>query len=156
MEKDEKIEEPKLVKRTRKRKERKQIIKKILIIFAILIIAGGASGLFLLYGPYSGFRDWLITTAMTTMTHQYFATWFYDDETIQEVLNKNKVQEVDEITDTNTVVVDKTTVPKKEYANEYEKAVLEKDPNNDDYKIIDIKGKGYSGYLAVIYDPSRV
>ena len=156
MEKDEKIEEPKLVKRTRKRKDRKQIIKKILIIFAILIIAGGASGLFLLYGPYSGFRDWLITTAMTTMTHQYFATWFYDDETIQEVLNKNKVQEVDEITDTNTVVVDKTTVPKKEYANEYEKAVLEKDPNNDDYKIIDIKGKGYSGYLAVIYDPSRV
>ena len=61
---------------------------------------------------------------MTTMRHQYFATWFYDDETIQEVLQKNRVQEVDEITDTNTVVIDKTE--KKEYANEYERAVLEK------------------------------
>ena len=27
---------------------------------------------------------------------------------------------------------------------------------DDDYKIIEITGKGYSGYLAVIYDPSRV
>ena len=118
---------------------------------------GVATGLFLLYGPYSGFREWLITTAMTTRSHQYFATWFYDDETIKEVLEKNKVQEVDEITDSSlTVIVDKEEEPKVEYANEYERAVLEKDPNNDDYKIIEIEGKGYSGYLAVIYDPSRI
>jgi len=45
--------------------------------------------LFLLYGPYSGFREWLITTAMTTMRHQYFATWFYDEDTINYILDKN-------------------------------------------------------------------
>ena len=118
---------------------------------------GVATGLFLLYGPYSGFREWLITTAMTTRSHQYFATWFYDDETINEVLNKNRVQEVDEITDSSlTVIIDKEEETKVEYANEYERAVLEKDPNNEDYKIIEIEGKGYTGYLAVIYDPSRI
>lgn len=140
----------------KKEKNKKQLWKKILLIIAILMILGIAVFAFLLYGPYAGFREWLITTAMTTMRHQYLATWFYDDETIQEVLDKNKVQEVNEITDTNTIVVNKSGNTEVEYANEYERAVLEKDPGNDDYKIIEIEGKGYSGYLAVIYDPSRV
>ena len=133
---------------------KKQNGKKVLLVLIILAIIGTASGGFLLYGPWSGFREWLITTAMTTMTHQYFATWFYDDDTIQDALNKNKVQETDEITNTDTIVINQTEKPK-EYANEYERAVLE-NPNNEDYKIIEIEGKGYSGYLAVIYDPSRI
>ena len=159
MRKDEEIEE--LPKALRKDAEDKNVKKKtknwkkIWLTLIILAIIGTSSGGFLLYGPYSGFRDWLITTAMTTMTHQYFATWFYDDETIQAVLAKNKVEETDEITNTNTIIVNKTS-SKTEYANEYEKAILEKDPNNDDYKIIEIEGKGYSGYLAAIYDPSRI
>lgn len=133
---------------------KKQTGKKVLLTLVILAIMGVITGGILLYGPWSSFREWLITTAMTTMTHQYFATWFYDDDTIQDVLNKNRVQETDEITDTETIVINKTE--KTEYENEYERAVLEKDPNNDDYKIIEINGKGYSGYLAVIYDPSRI
>ena len=152
MEKNEEIKNEKTNK-----KSKKKILKRVLIILAVLMCIGVATGLFLLYGPYSGFREWLITTAMTTRSHQYFATWFYDDETINEVLSKNRVQEVDEITDSSlTVIIDKEEEQKVEYANEYERAVLEKDPNNEDYKIIEIEGKGYSGYLAVIYDPSRV
>lgn len=133
---------------------KKQTGKKVLLTLVILAIIGVITGGILLYGPWSSFREWLITTAMTTMTHQYFATWFYDDDTIQEVLNNNRIDETNEITDTDTIVINKTE--KTEYENEYERAVLEKDPNNDDYKIIEINGKGYSGYLAVIYDPSRI
>lgn len=158
MKKDEEIEElPKALRKDlgEKNKKKKRNWKRIWLVLVIFAIIGVSSGGFLLYGPYSGFRDWLITTAMTTMTHQYFATWFYDDETIQEVLAKNKVEETDEITNTNTILINQTS-SKKEYANEYERAILEKDPNNDDYKIIEIEGKGYSGYLAVIYDPSRI
>ncbi len=84
-------------------KKKKKNWKKIWLVIVILAIIGVSSGGFLLYGPWSGFRDWLITTAMTTMTHQYFATWFYDDETIQEVLAKNKVEETDEITNINII-----------------------------------------------------
>lgn len=134
---------------------KKQTGKKALLVFIILAIIGVTTGGFLLYGPWPIFREWLITTAMTTMTHQYFATWFYDDETIQEVLNKNRIDETNEISNTESIVVEEQE-EQIEYANEYEKAILEKDPNNEDYKIIDIKGKGYTGYLAVIYDPSRV
>lgn len=150
------IEEiPKALRMDNTEKKKKKNVKKVLLVLVILAIIGISTGGFLLYGPYSGFRDWLITTAMTTMTHQYFATWFYDDETIKASLAKNKVEEVNEITNTNTIVIN-NTVEETVYENEYERAVLEKDPNNDDYKIIEINGKGYSGYLAVIYDPSRI
>ena len=143
-------------KEQKNKKKIKNKWKKVVITIATIIVLGITTIGVLLYGPYSGFREWLITTAMTTMTHQYFATWFYDDETIQQVLNKNKVQESDEISNTDVIIVDKTQSENKKYENEYEKAVLEKDPNNEDYKIIDITGKGYKGYLAVIYDPSRI
>ena len=108
-----------------------------------------------MYGPYNGFRDWYITTAMTTMNHQYLATWFYSSEAINEVLNRNKMVEVDAITDP-TLVTTTASTGKVIYANEYEKAILEKDPNHPDYKIIEIKTSKYTGYLAVIYDSSSV
>lgn len=150
-----KIENKKANGNKKVQKRKKKIWKKVLIAILTLIVLGGATFLFLLYGPISTFREWWITTAMTTMTHQYLATWFYDDKTIQEVLDKNKVQESDETTDpTLTVFLENTENGK--YKNEYEKAVLERDENNKDYKIIEIEGKGYNGYLAVIYDPSRI
>ena len=130
---------------------------KIKIIIGIVLLLGIVSGLFVMYGPVPIFREWLITTAMTTMNHQYLATWFYSDETIQEVLDKNKVVEIAETTDPNLVtmptVVELENEKKEEvvYENEYEKAVLE-NPSNEDYKIIEINGDTYSGYLAVIYD----
>ena len=157
MKKNKKIDEmPKGLKNEVKETSKKQKGKKILLIFIILAILGTATGGILLYGPYSGFRDWLITTAMTTMTHQYFATWFYDDDTIQDTLGKNRINETDETTDTDTIIIEEIIEEKIEYANEYERAILEKDPENEDYKIIEIEGKGYNGYLAVIYDPSRI
>ncbi|HAP14570.1 MAG TPA: hypothetical protein DCR07_00480, partial [Lactococcus sp.] len=127
------------------------------IIFAILVIIGGSSLGILLYGPYSGFRDWLITTAMTTMTHQWIAYLFYDENTVNNVMASNKVEEIREDTDTNAIVVGVgTSAPVSAYENEYERAVLEKKNKNDTYKIIEISGKGYSGYLAVIYNPSKI
>ena len=138
-----------------KNKKSKKIWLRILIALIILGILGISTLAFLLYGPYSGFRDWLITSAMTTMRHQYLATWFYDDDTIQKVLDNNKVHETDESTDTSMIIV-VDNENNTQYANEYEKQILEKDPEHEDYKIIKIEGKGYDGYMAVIYDPSRI
>ena len=129
--------------------------KNLITVIVILIVLGMSSGLFLLYGPYGGFREWLITTAMTTLNHQYFATWFYDDKTIQDVLSNNAVIESGE--DTNTSEVELVSYDKKvTYANEYEEAILKKDEGNDLYKVIPIKGKGYSGNLIAVYDPSKI
>ena len=54
----------------REKRKKKSKLKKALITILILFILGISSFAFLLYGPYPNFREWLITTAMTTMTHQ--------------------------------------------------------------------------------------
>lgn len=167
-----KKEEEKIVEERNRQKENKEkqkkhikIWKKLLIAIVILAIIGISTVAFLFYGPYKGFRDWWITTAMTTMRHQYLATWFFSQEIIDEVLSKNRVEEVEGITDTTLI---KPTEDKEEeiiYENKYERQILAKgiDPeeydiyeDNEDYRIIEIQGKKYSGYLAAIYDPARV
>ena len=142
-------------------KERK-IWKTILKIIIVIFLLGALSLGFLLYGPYSGFRDWLITVSMTSMTHHWIAELFYSDETIEKVMANNRVDEVKE--DTNVWEIKKET-EEKQYANEYEKQILAKDldkeeydiyADEEDYRIINIKGKGYTGYLAAIYDASKI
>lgn len=135
--------------------KKKTLFSKFLSLLSNIIILGTVCGLFLMYGPYNGFREWYITTAMTTMSHQYLATWFYSDNTINDVLNRNKMIEIDAITDPTLITTSASTI-NYTYANEYEKAVLEKDPEHPEYKIISIKGKTYTGYLAIIYDPSSI
>ncbi len=128
--------------------------RKIVSIICAVYILGFSSFLFLFYGPWDGFRDFWITSAMTTMTHQYLAKWFYDDNYIQKVLERNSVVEVNEISDPNQINFKKYTTTI--YRNEYEKDVLTKDPGNDLYKVINISGTRYQGFLVVIYDPSRI
>lgn len=139
----------------KEKKPMKKWKKILLTIILILFIVGGSSGLFLLYGPWHGFRDWLITTAMTTLNHQWLATMFYSDETIAEVLGNNVVIESGEDTNTDEVEIVSNT-DTTQYANEYEKAVLQKDAGNDLYKVIEISGKGYTGHLVAVYDPSKI
>lgn len=128
-----------------------KILKTILVLFILAIIAG----LTLLYGPWHGFRDWLITTAMTTLSHQWMATTFYSDEIIQSVLSENAVIETGESTNTDEVEI-VAVINEEVYENEYEEAILKKDEGNDLYKVIDIKGEGYTGHLVAIYDPSKI
>ena len=84
--------------------------------------------------------------------------FLFAEDTINEYLNSNKVIEADGVTD-NSLITKKTDEELEkqiQYANEFERAVLEKDPNHPDYKIIDIEGEGYNGFLAVVYDASKI
>ena len=107
--------------------------------------------LFISYGTINNFGDWLITTAMATMNHQYYCKWFYSDDVINDVLNSNYVKESDESSNPNLITFDKNG----NYKNEYEKEILEHD-KDDLYKIIKFKVNGCDAYLAAIYDPSKI
>ena len=106
--------------------------------------------LFLLYGPYNGFRDWLVTTAMGTMNHQYLATTFYNMDRIEEILSQHSTVEPDFDTDTSLITADEN-----EYIDDYDREILDRN-KNDIYKLIEIDEDGYSGYLAAVYDPSKI
>ena len=144
--------------RTKKRKSgnsKKEIrtSKKILIFLVSFIIAECLGGFFLLYGPLPKVRNWLVTTAMTTMNHQYLATMFYSDETIQKILEKNKIIEPD--SNTNLDIINTNSIKTTVYKDEYEKEILEHD-ENESYKMVEMSGKNYSGYLVAIYEPSKI
>ena len=128
---------------------------KIRNILLIVIALGISTGVFLLYGPWHGFRDFWITTAMTTMNHQYLATWFYSDKTINEVLEKNKVIENTEAIDMDSIEIYDNSIVSTTYKDEYDKQVLEH-VDGAIYKYFKVEGYNFDAYMAVIYDPSKI
>ena len=139
-----------------KTKNFKLSTKIILSILFVIYYSCASIVMVLLYGPYDQVRSFLITSAMTTMEHQYFATWFYNDKIISKTLGENVVVETDEEVDLELVSVGNIDFNKVIYKNEYEEQVLTKEEGNDLYKIIDIARDGYKAKLAVVYDPSKV
>lgn len=129
--------------------------KTIIITISSIFVLGLSLGLFLLYGPYSGFRDLWITTAMTTMEHQYLARIFYKEETINQVLEKNSIVEPDGETDTSLIEIYDNTISTTVYKDEYDKQVLEHEPG-ELYKYFKVEGYNFDAYMAVIYDPSKI
>lgn len=136
-------------------KKRWSFKKKLIAILITLFIIGTGSMAFILYGPWDGFRNFWVTSAMTTMNHRYLATMFYSEETIQKILESNSIIEVDEVSNPDMIKL-KTYTGKTIYKNQYEKEILEKDPDNDLYKVINISGGSYQGFLVALYDPSRI
>lgn len=143
-------------KNNEKNINKKNKSKKKKLIIGISSSFGGVLAvlLFLFYGPWSGFRNFWITTAMTTMNHRYLATSLYSDETIQRVLSQNSIIEPDGISNPNLIQFNRYGKTKS-YKNKYEEQILKRD-KNDLYKLIDIEGNNYKGHLVAIYDPSRI
>lgn len=130
-------------------------VKRIFLLLFSIGIIGLSCGMFLLYGPYSKIRNTLITTAMTTMSHQYLAQWFFTDEYINEVLANNYVLESNEDTNPDLIKIDEFEDNNK-YASKYEKDIFEGVDENTIYKKIEVKGTGYNGYIVAIYKPEKV
>lgn len=105
------------------------------IIVQIVVFVALVLGL-VYYGPYKNIRDMIVTTSMTTMTHQYFATWFLSDETINEILEANKPPEIDEELALNAIHIDENAT--------------------DGIELIDVSSSTYSAHLLIVNDPSRV
>lgn len=134
-----------------KKKDRYKTLK----ILGIIFICFGMMIVTLLYGPWHGFRDFWITTAMTTLNHQYLAKWFYSEDTINKVLAENRVIPPDEDTKTDLIEINDTKSSNIVYKDEYDKQVLEH-KEGDIYKYFKVEGYNFDAYMAVIYDPSRI
>lgn len=103
----------------------------------------------------NSFKHVFIPTALSTMSHKYLAYLLYSQETIDEVMLENYVEEVNEEVRLDDVVP-RLIKSKEKYFSKYEREVYTKDKGNDIYKIIRIKESKFRGYLTVIYDPSDV
>lgn len=70
-----------------------------------------------------------------------------EDENKNQVADSNIPQEIEEEDGYDESIT---------YENEFEEAVLKRTRKNNDYKIVEISGSKYHGYLTVIYEPSRL
>lgn len=117
--------------------------KKIKIIIAFIafeIIFIPVLGILLIYhGPFVNTKEMLVETAMTTMRHQYFATWFLSDEEIQSILQKNRPQEKIEAQNVENIEITKKN-----------------DKGLEGIELVDISNTSFKGYMIIVNDPSRV
>lgn len=150
LEEFEELEEERNIKL--KKKNKKSKTKTALV---SLISLGAFTFIFLFYGPWSGFRDFWITTAMTTMDHKYLATMLYSDNTINNVLEANRVIENNETTDINLINIYDEEINNIAYKDEYDKQILDHE-EGELYKYIKLKGYKFDAYLVAIYDPSKI
>lgn len=103
----------------------------------------------------SGFKDFWIPTAMTTMSHKYLAYTLYSEDTVNEVMSANYIEKTTEKINLDDIVIGDTS-EKKHYSSRYEQELYTRDEGNEVYKIIRLEESKFKGYLTVIYDPSDV
>lgn len=135
-------------------KKKKKLKKKILMVILGIGDIIAIFCLILFYGPFTGFKDFIVTTSMSTFHHKYIARTFYTEKMINEVMSRNYIE--DFTIDTDASLININSLEEQEsYDSVYEQEILEHD-KNDDYKIIEFDGNGYHAKIVVLYDPSRV
>lgn len=113
--------------------------KKLFIIFEIFFTL--ISGPFLLYyGPFENAKATVVGSAMTTSTHQWIATTFLSRKHIDEILSRNKINnivqsDINELREKiNSGIISDT--------NEIEK--------------LELDGDKYTGHLLIIKNPKKI
>ncbi|MBR3002312.1 MAG: phosphodiester glycosidase family protein [Clostridia bacterium] len=124
----------------KKKKKKFKILKRILMVLFVLIILG-LIFIFLFFKTnlFQYYKELWVQTAMTTMNHQYLATWFLSEEEINEIM---KSLEVENKENSELHVVDTVQEEIKKKENEIN---VEK-----------IKGSTYVGYVMTVSDCSKV
>ncbi len=124
-----------------KKSKAKKVLKWIVFFLIFQIIYVPILSIVLIYyGPFTNTRDMIVTTAMTTMKHQYFATLFLSKEKIDEILAKNRPQENIEDQSLSAINIGS--------------GISAEDMNGIELK--DVSNDSYTGKLLIINDPSRV
>ena len=123
----------------------------VLVFSLVLILCGFYTFLgIIMKGPSPHLRDQFVSSVMESSVGGVMAQLVLSDEEIAEILNRNKTQEFDTITNTALVKI----APKNANANA--NAVNPYDPDGDGVEIHEISGPMYRGVMMVVHDPSRV
>lgn len=115
------------------------------ILVTLVITLGGIYALMcvLVYGPSKTAQEQFIMSLRETSAIGFIANWFFTEDQVKAIIEKNSIKDTDEITDTKlvTVVSNNTST---------------ENGTTQDIEVIDLKGKTYRGKLMIIKDPSRV
>lgn len=126
----------------------------------LLVIALYGVMFVLAKGPSPTARDLFVMSVRETSAVGWLANIYFTDEEIAKIENRVEVEDYIE-TDTSLI-----QIPKETEAPEGETIPEDQGPKADDWGLVDedgdgiiveeVKGEGYSGYMMVVLDPSRV
>lgn len=121
------------------KRKNKKVSGKTLIMFLLFefIFTACTFPFLLLYGPFNNAKSTYVGAAMTSMTHQYLATWFLSEEKINKILGNNSTESTDETTNASEINIPKV-----------------KDDTIEFYELAD--NPKFTGYYLVVKDPTRV
>ena len=125
-------------KRKKKKTKKQKLFLAIKILVSLIILGIIFIFLFFKTSLFQKYKEIWVETAMSTMNHQYLATWFLSDEEIEEIMKKLEVQNNE---DSNSEEI-KIEIPTEE--------------ENKDITVEKITGKNYVGYVMIIPDASKV
>lgn len=146
------------------------ILRALLAVFTLLfLVVGGLLGAIMIveFGPSEKARDLFVVSMMETSAAQFLATSFLGQEKVDEIMAANAMQNTDDITDTELVVIGgkkdgEGKKPAEEAGGEVKKELIpgsdgqEVDPDGDGIDIVDVVGSAYRGKMMIVYDPTRV
>lgn len=106
-------------------------------VLEFVIVAALGIGL-VYYGPFSNIKHMVVTTAMTTLRHQYLATWFLKSDEINNIMESNKIDSDGKYSNEDAILAFKPAV------------------DEDKIELIDISSDKIKGYILVVSNPARV
>lgn len=162
--KTKKQEPTKKAHKTRKSARAWAVLGKLLLFVvetALLLVIALYGVMFVLAkGPSPTARDLFVMSVRETSAMGWLANIYFTEEEIAQLENRKEVEDFIE-TDTSLIQIPKETEPE-----EGETPTENQGPQPDAWGLIDedgdgiiveeVKGEGYSGYMMVVLDPSRV
>ena len=121
----------------KKNKVKRFFIGLFLLIYILALLGTAFLFIFFKTNILQDYKELWVQTAMTTMTHQYLATWFMSADEINEIMQKLEV-----VNDENSELHVVDTTPQKEKENKI--------------NVDKITGSTYVGYVMTISDCSKV
>lgn len=126
------------VRKSKKSVKKKSKIKFIISFILFQIVFTGITAPFLAYyGPFENVRNTLVTTAMTTLSHQWIAELFLSKETINKILKEQAVTNLSQKKDAETEVI---------VSNKNDKTI----------ERFEVNSNKFTGYILIINDATRV
>lgn len=124
----------------------KKVIRRgLLIVLALVFLATGGF-LTILYSPFfTSYRDLFVTSAMTSLNHQYLARWFFSSKDIAAIIKKNEAKTSSESTNVSAIQV---------ATSQATSSAVQSQTNT--IQSISIKGTNYVGHLLIISNPAKV
>lgn len=113
-----------------------KIFKRVILFILFELVFCSALGIILVFhGPFINIKENFVTSAMSTMKHQYLARLFVSQAEIDRIMNESKSSITTESENQDDVKISTT---------------------NSNVQINEIKSSRFKGYLMVIGDPGSV